>query len=196
MGNRFFISDTHFGHTNTWEKFKNADGTPLRAFSSTEEMDEYMVDQWNKTVTDNDTVYHLGDVVIAKRHLQTIKRLKGKKRLIRGNHDIFKDEQYREAGFDQIHGVRVFDNFICSHIPLHPDSITTRFNTNVHGHLHGNRVMWSDGKDIDPRYFSVCVEQINYTPINYEDVVAAIKKQHEDHGYEPTKAWGNGSGPG
>jgi len=43
--NRFVISDTHFGHTNSWEKFKLEDGSPLRPFTSTEEMDETMIRQ-------------------------------------------------------------------------------------------------------------------------------------------------------
>jgi len=168
--NRFLISDTHFGHTNTWEKFTLTDGSPLRPFTSTEEMD------WNKTVRSNDTVYHLGDVVIAKRNLETVKRLNGRKILIRGNHDIFKDRDYYEAGFEQIHGVRVFvDQFILSHIPLHPDCVSERFKRNVHGHLHGNRIMWAPKHpkqlEIDPRYLSVCVEQINFTPISFDDVM-------------------------
>ena len=168
--NRFLISDTHFGHTNTWEKFTLTDGSPLRPFTSTEEMDETMVDNWNKTVRSNDTVYHLGDVVIAKRNLETVKRLNGRKILIRGNHDIFKDKDYYEAGFEQIHGVRVFvDQFILSHIPLHPDCVSERFKLNVHGHLHGNRIMING--EIDPRYLSVCVEQINFTPISFDDVM-------------------------
>lgn len=207
MANRFLISDTHFGHTNTWEKFTLPDGSPLRPFTSTEEMDETMVDNWNKTVRPQDTVYHLGDVVIARRHLETVKRLNGRKILIRGNHDIFKDKDYYEAGFEQIHGVRVFvDQFILSHIPLHPDCVGERFKRNVHGHLHGNRVMQDHPmysrvvdtetyqpqfvhritnetfpvtdetiatmwKRSDPRYLCVCVEQINFTPISFDDVM-------------------------
>jgi calcineurin-like phosphoesterase family protein len=182
MPNRFLISDTHFGHTNTWEKFTLEDGSPLRPFTSTEEMDETMVENWNKTVRPQDTVYHLGDVVIARRHLETVKRLNGRKILIRGNHDIFKDKDYYEAGFEQIHGVRVFvDQFILSHIPLHPDCVGERFKRNVHGHLHGNRIMRDIGianfddytlvSTIDPRYLCVCVEQINYTPISFDDVL-------------------------
>lgn len=178
MSNRFLISDTHFGHTNTWEKFTLEDGSPLRPFTSTEEMDETMVDNWNKTVRPQDTVYHLGDVVIARRHLETVKRLNGRKILIRGNHDIFKDKDYYEAGFEQIHGVRVFvDQFILSHIPLHPDCVGERFKRNVHGHLHGNRItremdggMGATYKELDPRYLSVCVEQINFTPVSFDDV--------------------------
>ena len=188
MANRFLISDTHFGHTSTWEKFTLSDGTPLRPFTSTEEMDETMVDNWNKTVRPQDTVYHLGDVVIARRHLETVKRLNGRKILIRGNHDIFKDKDYYEAGFEQIHGVRVFvDQFILSHIPLHPDCVGERFKRNVHGHLHGNRItrdiicradprtieheFYTVRTEIDPRYLCVCVEQINYTPISFDDVL-------------------------
>jgi calcineurin-like phosphoesterase family protein len=181
--NRFLISDTHFGHTNTWEKFTLADGSPLRPFTSTEEMDEAMVDNWNKTVRPQDTVYHLGDVVIARRHLETVKRLNGRKILIRGNHDIFGDDDYYLAGFEQIHGVRVFvDQFILSHIPLHPDCVSERFKRNVHGHLHGNRIMYTRTNMVhgymtglvtepDPRYLCVCVEQINYTPISFDDVM-------------------------
>jgi hypothetical protein len=42
MANKFVISDTHFGHTNSWEKFKLATGSPLRPFTSNEEMDDPM----------------------------------------------------------------------------------------------------------------------------------------------------------
>ena len=183
MPARFLISDTHFGHASTWEKFTLEDGRPLRPFTSTEEMDEAMVDNWNKTVRPQDTVYHLGDVVIARRHLETVKRLNGRKILIRGNHDIFGDDDYYLAGFEQIHGVRVFvDQFILSHIPLHPDCVSERFKRNVHGHLHGNRIMYTRTNMVhgymtglvtepDPRYLCVCVEQINYTPISFDDVL-------------------------
>ena len=140
--NRFVISDHHFGHTNSWEKFKLADGSPLRPFTSNDEMNETMIERHNAKVKQHDTVYFLGDVVINRKHLQLVKRLNGRKILIRGNHDIFRDEDYREVGFEQIHGVRVFvDKFILSHIPLHPDCVTGRFRVNVHGHLHANQIM-------------------------------------------------------
>jgi calcineurin-like phosphoesterase family protein len=145
--NRFVISDTHFGHTNSWEKFKLEDGSPLRPFTSTEEMDETMIERWNAKVKPGDTVYHLGDVVINQKSLHLVSRLNGRKILIRGNHDIFKDKQYRDVGFEQLHGVRVFvDKFILSHIPLHPECVTGRFRVNVHGHLHANKL-----KILDPK---------------------------------------------
>lgn len=214
--NRFVVSDHHFGHTNSWEKFKLADGSPLRPFSSNDEMNETMIERHNAKVKQHDTVYFLGDVVINRKHLHLAKQLNGRKILIRGNHDIFRDEEYREVGFEQIHGVRVFvGKFILSHIPLHPDCITHRFKVNVHGHLHANEVMKEDlvkmdevdpetgmhyytlGTQIDPRYLCVSVEHTNYEPLSFEEVDTLIAKRWAETGYEgPVNAWGNGSGPG
>jgi calcineurin-like phosphoesterase family protein len=207
--NRFVISDTHFGHTNSWEKFKLPDGSPLRPFTSTEEMDETMIERWNAKVQPQDTVYHLGDVVINKKYLHLVERLNGRKILIRGNHDIFGDDEYYKAGFEQLHGVRVFvDKFILSHIPLHPECVTERFKVNVHGHLHANEIKmpWgvnADRNEIiyadfpDPRYLCVSVEHTNYEPLHFDEVQARIDKRWEETGYTgPDKAWGNGSGPG
>lgn len=201
MKNKFYISDTHFGHASVWEKFKLSDGvTPLRNFQSTEEMDEHMIAQWNSVVGQYDTVYHLGDVVINQKHLHKIARLNGKKKLIMGNHDIFGYKKYIDAGFYEICSYRVFvDEFVCSHVPLHPDCISSRFVTNVHGHLHGNNIMWENNGTIkkDPRYYSVCVEKLDdYKPISHEDLKIAIKKVQEENDYvPPSKGWGNGSGP-
>jgi calcineurin-like phosphoesterase family protein len=201
---RWVISDTHFGHTNSWEKFKLADGSPLRPFTSTEEMDETMIERWNAKVKPGDTVYHLGDVVINKKYLHLVSRLNGRKILIRGNHDIFGDDDYYNVGFEQIHGVRVFvDKFILSHIPLHPDCVTERFKVNVHGHLHANEIMIDETLmsssyiKPDPRYLCVSVERTNYEPLHFDEVQALIDKRWADTGYTgPVNAWGNGSGPG
>lgn len=176
MSNHFLISDTHFGHANIIT-FKRADGSPLRDFKSVEEMDEHMVRCWNSAVNPNDTVYHLGDCVINRRCLPIFHRLNGRKKLIRGNHDLFKLDDYTPY-FEDIYGVYVLKDMILSHIPLHPESITKRFGTNVHGHLHSYRVMHKTYKDkIDPKYYSVCVEQINYTPISLEELRMKIAEQ-------------------
>ena len=165
MSRTFIISDTHFGHSKMLE-FKNYDGTPVRPFSSVEEMDELMVERWNSVVKQEDKVYHLGDVVMSKKSLPILDRLNGKKTLIAGNHDIFDTKIYLKY-FDNMRGYRVLNNFILSHIPIHPDSIE-RWKGNIHGHLHGNTMS-------DPRYFSVCVEQINYTPIDMEEIIERFK---------------------
>lgn len=172
---RWFISDTHFGHANAL-KFTRYDGTPLRpGFSCVEEMDEHMIKCWNSVVKPQDTVYHLGDVVIKRSNLVTLSRLQGRKILIRGNHDIFRTEDFLPY-FDEIHGVRVFsaEKFVCTHVPIHPDCIE-RWRLNVHGHLHANNIMKSPHHK-DPRYFNVSVEQVNYTPVHMDVLIAKSKE--------------------
>ena len=187
MGTTFLISDTHFGHANTFLRFKQADGvTPLRPFTSIEEMDETMVERWNKTVGPHDKVYHLGDVVINRRYLGTLSRLNGDKVLIKGNHDIFHLKDYIEH-FRDIRAYHVLNGLLLSHIPVHTDSLA-RFGANVHGHLHCHRVLDKDGA-IDPNYLNVGVECIDYTPISLEDVCARINAQGGTIGFK------NGNGP-
>lgn len=208
MKNRFVVSDWHLGHTNSWEKFKKDDGTPLRPFTSTEEMNETMIERHNAVVKPDDVVYVLGDIVINKKFLPLVKRFNGHLRLCRGNHDIFKDREYAEVGFEQIWGVRVFvDKFILSHIPLHPASITNRFKVNIHGHLHAGFVptIASVGPGVtdcvytnepDPRYLCVSVEHTDYRPLHFDEVQERIQKLWDKTGYEAPNGWFNGSGPG
>lgn len=174
MAQIFVISDTHFGHANI-QNFILPNGERMRPFASVEEMDETMIERWNAVVSPSAHVYHLGDVAMHKSHVQTAKRLNGKKRLVRGNHDIYPTRTYLEAGFQEIYGVRVFDDMILSHIPLHIESLKTRWLANVHGHLHNNQPQGHLG----PRYYNVCVEMINYTPISLEDLRVILRKQHE-----------------
>jgi calcineurin-like phosphoesterase family protein len=171
----FIISDTHFGHANICG-FKRADGiTALRPWTDVTEMDEAMVERWNSRVKPTDKVYHLGDVVINRRALSTLTRLNGDKVLIKGNHDIFQLADYAQH-FRDVRGYHVLNGMIFSHIPVH-DSALYRFGTNIHGHLHDRRVLVSGTNDIDPRYISACVEQIDYTPISLEEIQDRIRAQ-------------------
>ncbi len=95
-----------------------------------------------------------------------VKRLMGKIHLIKGNHDKEKLSVYSKY-FDDIRGTHQVGGMILSHIPIHPESLG-RWNWNVHGHLHCNRVKL-DGVP-DPRYKCVCMEQINYTPVSLEEL--------------------------
>jgi len=180
----FLVSDTHFGHAGVC-RFLRDDGTKLRPWDSPEEMDEYMVEAWNKKVRPNDKVYHLGDVVINRRALKILALLNGDKVLIRGNHDIFRDTEYRHY-FREIRAYHVMNGMILSHIPIHSDSLG-RFGTNIHGHLHSNRVM-KDGV-VDTRYHCVCVEQTDFAPILFEDVIKRIEAEGGTIGFK------NGNGP-
>jgi calcineurin-like phosphoesterase family protein len=125
-------------------------------------------------------------------------RLNGDKVLIRGNHDIFKDEDYTPY-FRSLRGYHYMNGMILSHIPVHVESLG-RFGVNIHGHLHANRVkkirgvnaktgeiLYSD--EIDPRYHCVCVEQTDFAPILFEDVIRRIKDEGGEVGFR------NGNGP-
>ena len=190
MTTRFFISDHHFDHANSLI-FKRADGSPLRDFESVEAMNEHMIACHNSVVKEHDIVYFLGDVTIPRKGLRHIARLNGRKKLIMGNHDVFvkkHNQDYRDAGFEQIEAFHKFDHFVCTHIPVHPAQLSTRWAANVHGHLHSNNVMLPRGVDAktgeilysdkkDPRYFCVCVEQINYTPISMDEILDIIGRE-------------------
>lgn len=157
----FFISDTHFGHTNIL-KFTKADGSKLRPWDDLEEMHEAMVQNWNSVVKPQDKVYHLGDVYMGGRpDMPLLERLNGHKRLVLGNHDGYDTSCYLKH-FEHVYGSRQFDGFIFTHIPIHTDSLA-RWGHNVHGHLHANGVN-------DARYINVSVEQIDYTPISLDEL--------------------------
>jgi calcineurin-like phosphoesterase family protein len=194
----FLVSDTHFGHAGVCHFTRNDGVTKLRPWTDPDEMDEEMVKRWNETVRPNDKVYHLGDVVINRKALKTLARLNGDKVLIRGNHDIFRDDEYREY-FRELRAYHVMNGMILSHIPIHEESLG-RFGVNIHGHLHADRVMKSvetlhefttrgSSKYIDPRYHCVCVEHTDFRPILFEDVIKRIKDEGGTVGFK------NGNGP-
>ena len=197
MPSVFLVSDTHFGHKGVCHFTRNDGVTKLRPFDTPEEMDEFMVEAWNARVRPNDKVYHLGDVVMSRRSLSIMDRLNGDKVLIRGNHDIFKDEDYRKY-FRELRAYHVMNGMILSHIPIHSESLG-RFGVNIHGHLHANRVMrparvleeFIDHgcTTIDERYHCVCVEQTNFALILFEDVIKRIEAEGGVVGFR------NGNGP-
>ena len=199
MPSVFLVSDTHFGHAGVCRFTRNDGVTKLRPWDNADEMDEAMVKAWNERVRPTDKVYHLGDVVINRKALKIMHRLNGDKVLIRGNHDIFRDNEYREH-FRELRAYHVMNGLILSHIPVHEASLG-RFGCNIHGHLHANRVMKARGVDartgeilygdeIDPRYYNVSVEQLpDFAPILFEDVLKRIKEQGGQVGFK------NGNGP-
>lgn len=190
MAEQFFIADPHFSHQGVCE-FTGKNGGPLRPWNTYEEMDEELVRRWNAVVPATGAkVYVLGDVAMNVRALAILDRLNGKKKLIKGNHDIYKVKDYLRY-FYEIDAYKVTRDLIFSHIPIHEESLKQRWKANVHGHLHDGRVMTtvrdvsgygttrleSDYETINPRYLCVSVEHTNYAPISMDEVYERIREQ-------------------
>lgn len=156
----FVISDTHFGHANIL-KFE----PEHRPFSSIEAHDQELVYRWNSVVRPQDIVWHLGDVLFGRKSFDWLKPLKGRKRLVLGNHDQYPLEAYREH-FDEIVGAVNYRGCLFTHIPIHPGQFY-RFRGNVHGHTHS-------GKLQDDRYIPVSVEHTNLAPVLLDKVLAQL----------------------
>lgn len=166
-GRTWVCADHHFGHHNILT-FKREDGSPLRPFKTIEDHDETIIKRHNEVVGSSDRVYLLGDVCINRRSLHLLGRLTGRLVLVKGNHDIFKLEDYTPF-FDDVRAYVVQkdhegNKVILSHIPVHPDSLG-RFGTNVHGHLHYNKIN-------DPNYVCVSLEHTDYRPIEIHQALA------------------------
>lgn len=171
-GRTWVCADHHFGHTNILT-FTREDGTRLRPFASVEEHDETIIANHNALVAPQDRVYILGDLAMRRGAIPTVGRLNGRKVLVKGNHDIFKMKEYAPY-FDDLRAYVVQldqqkNKIILSHIPIHPESLG-RWGTNIHGHLHANRVRDPDG-NIDPMYKCVSLEHTDFKPREIHEVL-------------------------
>ena len=157
MGKVFVISDTHFGHSNIikYEPEK-------RPFATIEEHDKELIERWNATVTDKDTVWHLGDVYFGKNNYWVLGLLKGTKHLVMGNHDHYSIDIYKTY-FNKIMPMNEYSGCLLTHIPVHPCQLS-RFTKNIHCHLHSKSIP-------DNRYVCVSVEHTELRPVLLKDVI-------------------------
>lgn len=171
--NQFFISDTHFSHNLMMMN---------RPFSSIEEMDEHMIEMWNLVVDYNDIVWHLGDFSFAdERNTRIIfNRLKGRKRLILGNHDMHRDGTIKPS-IARLHwdippqqmAHIVVDRYkitLCHYAML---TWPAQYRGALHffGHSHGNL----KGPAIRSRDVGVDVEDVWFTPRKIEELLPGME---------------------
>ena len=177
MSNIFLCSDHHYNHSNILN-FTDETGARVRDFDSVQEMNDTIINKHNSVVRPSDKVYFLGDVTMNTnaRGLEFLGEMNGEKILIKGNHDLCTAQQYLKY-FKDIRGSHQLAGFILTHIPIHPDSLS-RWAANVHGHLHTHQVRLKDN-GIDPRYFNVSMERIDFTPVALDDLVLLIKNRLE-----------------
>lgn len=155
MSKIFLISDTHFDHYNIIS-FCN------RPFKSTAEMNQTIIDNWNSVVSDNDTVYHLGDWTLRPSMMDYFKKLNGQIICIHGSHDRFYGKGYKYHS-DILRTPT--HTFKLIHDPKY--GITWK-GWVIHGHHHNNQLRRFPFINGRHKTINVSVELINYTPIELD----------------------------
>lgn len=131
--------------------------------------DEEQIRRINSKVGKNDTIIFLGDIG----DIECIKKIRGYKVLIMGNHDKGASNYKRECEvevsaegktytidnhlFDEVYEgpLMINEKIILSHEP-----IDLPFLFNIHGHKHDLPYKY------DNAHLNVCAESINYTPVS------------------------------
>lgn len=156
----FFTSDTHFGSQRTLSLSR-------RPFSCVKEMDSALIDNWNKKVSPEDTVYHLGDFgdVSIRQYLN------GKINLILGNYeqDLLQQNTIFKEQLDKIFACCKEDDTLClkdgtTVFLTHKPSKLRSDLFGLFGHIHGLKKVIVNG-------FNVGVDANHFIPVSEDDVL-------------------------
>ncbi len=168
----YFTADLHFFHENV---IRHTD----RPFSNYEEMNRALIRNWNQKVTFQDEVYILGDVTMKGPTLamEVLAQLKGRKHLIRGNHDHFVDK----SSFDNSLFASVSDYkelryantwFILSHYPFLEWNGFYKGSIDLHGHQHNKENYNFENLQQGIRRYDVGVDANHMSPVSAEEIIA------------------------
>ena len=143
-------------------------------------MDHALIQNWNKVVSEDDIVFHLGDFAFADKSKwrQIANALKGRKYLIQGNHDRSDDipTECFEAVGDMMQ-VSIYDTELATWAGIN------RSICNLHGHIHSTPDLNGTGFDIviaknaPWNQYDVGVDRNNFTPVSYEDLKTIFTKR-------------------
>lgn len=166
MGKIYVIADTHFG-SESIIRYEQ------RPFSDVSDMEHTLINNWNNTVSEEDTVFILGDfsVLSPEEDRRILSSLNGTKILIMGNHDTHHTpDEWRSLGFNECYmWPIIYDSFyMLSHEPLYINANMPY--ANIYGHVHAN----ASYNTISNQSACVSVERTAYTPIAFEAIKKAI----------------------
>lgn len=148
-----------------------------------ENFTELILKNWEQ-VTDEDTItIHLGDVIFsnASELGDMLKRIKGTKILVMGNHDLNRESWYMSKGFSQVvdsFGMHVdgVGDVLFTHIPRPKDS---HYALNVHGHFHNTDHRSLEPEILeyyDPTYHKLlAIENTDYKPVEVNEFLKLVK---------------------
>lgn len=170
-----YISDTHFGHTNSIY-FDN------RPFVDRDEMDRVMIERWNNKVRSEDEVYIIGDFAVRSSRDEAwyLRQLKGHKHLVIGNHDMkllnnekamkhFESVDKIMEISDEINGEKT--TIVLCHYPLAEWNKSRYGAWHIHGHIHKST-------GTTARYMAGIEHSLNaaaaindFTPVTIEELI-------------------------
>jgi len=168
--NLLFSSDMHYWHKNL---------SIHRGFNSVEEMNELMIDNYNKKVTKKDHIYILGDFSFGtvEQTLVILNRLNGNKFLIIGNHDekmlksrevVSKFAWVKDYYKLRHNGLKI----ILSHYPFYKWNCSHYGSLMFHGHIHESKL------DIEIKnLYNVGVDVNCFEPVSLEEILEKINYQ-------------------
>lgn len=169
----YFIADMHLGHANILKHCN-------RPFSSVEEMDETLIENWNSRVTDRDDVWIIGDfafrtAVSAEVYL---KNLKGHKHLVKGNHDHtwmkgFDVRRYFES-VNEIAELRLDGkHIVMCHYPMMSWNKSHYGSYLIYGHIHDDTSLWFWPMIRDNGHMLNAGVDVNgFCPVTFDELVA------------------------
>lgn len=179
----YFIADTHFGHENVI-RFCG------RPFSCAAEMNEALIENWNARVSDEDDIYILGDFTLKGPTLANavLERLRGRKYLIRGNHDGYVDRSsFRRGLFVWIKDYFELNcqgrYFILCHYPLLSWNGMCRGAFHLHGHQHNKARYNQTNREDNLRRLDVGVDAHGMAPVSIEEIKAFWDEVYSDASY-------------
>ena len=167
----YFTSDLHLGHEAV-VRMQN------RPYANADEMNRSLIINYNSLVRDNDTVYLLGDICFrigVDKANELIASMKGKKYLIRGNHDKKYDESLFEAVRDfmsiSVNGY----NLSLMHYPMLSWPKSHYGSLMLHGHIHSDGVYNLENLEAGIRRYDVGVDANGYYPVSMDQIERFFK---------------------
>lgn len=184
MSKNFYIGDWHYGHANAI-RFDN------RPYNNVYEMNEDLIRRWNSVVEDDDTVYVLGDMFWCNmsQAIPVLDQLKGKKVLVKGNHDRCHDSKFRNKFEKIVDYLEIEDNgrrVVLCHYPI-PCFKNHYYNWyHLYGHVHSSfewNMMESIKREMKELYGKPCemyncgamMPYINFIPRTLDEIIEGAK---------------------
>ena len=165
MSRVYFTSDWHLGHRGIAANFRSG-------FLSDNDHDATIFENARKVLTKRDVTFFVGDISFTDEGLEMVNCLEGRKILVRGNHDLQREEMYHKV-FDEVHGAYRYKGAFVTHIPIHPSELYRGFN--IHGHCHrGGPREFQIGAEWR-QYYNVIGEFNDYQLVPAEDIFAVLK---------------------